>query len=380
MVRLRSLLPPSTPTDPRRPFGRPGLLAGLVLLVLVASALFGASAAFAAPRRVAVLRVEFLGGMAANNEDFLRLRLMEGLASADFQVFGGLPVSQLLKQGSRLESCRQESCYQEIARSLGVEYLVTGVVSVDRKNYEITLELIGGRDGKTIDKYTEPCQLCGISEVGTKVSQLVQAVRRGADGAAATAPGRYAIESRPAGAEVQIDGKPAGVTPLSVELAAGSHRIGIEAAGYQGVERVVNTESASNGLVAVDLTPAGVAVLGGSAGPSRMLAWTSMALGVVAVTVGFVVLHYQGSFVGCDDKDPGGPSKGVEQCNSPRVRQTELESGILLGAGGMLVVGGATLLYLAPSDAPSTQASTGGSRLGSGFGSRGFVAGLRGKF
>ncbi|HEY0713529.1 MAG TPA: PEGA domain-containing protein, partial [Polyangia bacterium] len=320
----------------------------------------------AAPRRVAVLRVEFNGGMAANNEDFLRLRLMEGLASADFQVFGGLPVSQLLKQGSRLESCRQESCYQEIARSLGVEYLVTGVVSVDRKNYEITLELISGRDGKTIDKYTEPCQLCGISEVGTKVSQLVQAVRRGADTAAAAAPGRYAVESRPPGAKVTVDGKEAGITPLAVELAAGAHRIAVEAPGYQSLERMVNTESGSNGLIAVDLTPAGGGSLG-EARPWRMLAWTAMALGAVAVGVGFVVLHYHGQFIGCLDP----PMSGSMGCNRSQVRQTELEAGALIGAGGMLAVSGATLLFLAPSDAPTNVAL---SRR------PGFIAGIRGSF
>jgi hypothetical protein len=377
MLRLRSLLSPSTPTHPfRKALLRPAattkpakttlLPRGLAAVVVALTLTTLAAVAQAAPRRVAVLRVEFQGGMAANNEDFLRLRLMEGLASADFQVFGGLPVSQLLKQGSRLESCRQESCYQEIARSLGVEYLVTGVVSVDRKNYEITLELISGRDGKTIDKYTEPCQLCGISEVGTKVSQLVQAVRRGADSAAAAAPGRYAVESRPLGAKVTVDGKEAGTTPLTVELAAGAHRISIEAPGYQSLERLVNTESGSNGLIAVDLTPAGLASLS-DARPWRMLGWTAMAVGAVAVGVGFVVLHYQGQYIGC--LMPGGAAE--DMCDKAQVRQTELEAGILFGAGGMLALSGATLLYLAPTDAPTGPAVAR---------SPGLIAGIRGRF
>ena len=222
---------------------------------------------------------------------------MESLANADFQVFGGLAVNQLLKQGSRLENCREASCYQEIARSLGVEYLVNGEIKVDRKNYDVTLELIAGRDGKRIDKYNEPCQLCGIKEVATKLDQLVQAVRRGAEGAAATAPARYAVESRPAGAEVSVDGRSAGTTPLSVDLTAGSHKLTVRAPGYDGSERTVNVESGTNGVVAVDLAPAG-GISAAARGPSRMLAWTALALGAVAIGVGVVALQFNGEYLG----------------------------------------------------------------------------------
>jgi hypothetical protein len=322
-------------------------------------------------RRVAVWRVEFPGGgMAANNEEFLRRSLMEGLANADFQVFGGLTVTQLLKQGSRLESCREESCYQEIARSLGVEYLVTGTITVDRKNYDITLELINGRDGKLIDRYTEPCQLCGIKEVGTKLDQLVQAVRRGADSAAATAPARYSVESRPAGAEVSVDGKVAGLTPLSVDLSAGQHKVGIRSLGYEVSERTLNVESGTNGVVTVDLAPMG-GVTGGRARPVRMLAWTSIAVGLVAVGVGAVALSYNNRYLGCDDAVPP-PSEA--QCMLRRVQPTELEAGVLFGAGGVLFLGGATTLFLTPSDPPGMASNPGS------IASRGWVGGIQGKF
>src|SRR5215216_1025204 len=129
---------------------------------LATMAKMGGSVAQAAPaghRRVAVLRTEYLGDMPANNKDFLSERLVIGLAAAEFQVFAGLTVSQMLKQGSRLENCRQPNCYQEIAQRLGVEYLVTGVVQVDRKNYEVTLDLVAGRDGKSVGQSRERCEL-----------------------------------------------------------------------------------------------------------------------------------------------------------------------------------------------------------------------------
>jgi TolB-like protein len=328
------------------------------------------SAHAAAHRRVAVLRVDIQGGLAPNNEDFLRRSLMESLANADFQVFGGLAVNQLLKQGSRLENCREASCYQEIARSLGVEYLVNGSITVDRKNYDVALELISGRDGRMIDKYNEPCQLCGIKEVGTKLDQLVQAVRRGAEGAAATAPARYSVESRPAGAEVLVDGRSAGVTPISVDLSAGPHKLTVRAGGYDVSERNVSVESGSNGVVAVDLAPAGGGGGGGGGrGPSRVLAWTTMALGVVAIGVGIVALHYNGQFLEC--VQPAGASQ--DTCLREKVRPTELESGILFGSGGMLLLGGATMLYFSPSDTPSAPGASASL-------THGWTAGLKGTF
>ena len=357
MVRLR------TPFASPRAFWTALFVVGCVLLAAPA-----APAQAATHRRVAVLRVD-IQGLAPNNDDFLRKSLMESLANADLQVFGGLAVNQLLKQGSRLENCREASCYQEIARSLGVEYLVNGAITVDRKNYDITLELISGRDGRLIDKYNEPCQLCGIKEVGTKLDQLVQAVRRGAEGAAATAPARYAVESRPAGAEVLVDGRSAGTTPLSVDLTAGAHKLTVRAAGYDGSERNVNVESGTNGVVAVDMLPTGAGGGGGGRGPSRMMAWTAMALGVVAVGIGFVALHFNGQFLECDL--PKGAPQG-DTCQREKVRPTELESGILFGAGGMLFATGATMLYFAPSETPAAPAQPALSH--------GWTAGLRGTF
>jgi hypothetical protein len=357
-----------------RPAARALVLFGVALIA--AGGLQSVAEAAAAHRRVAVLRVD-IQGLAPNNDDFLRKSLMESLANADFQVFGGLAVNQLLKQGSRLENCREASCYQEIARSLGVEYLVNGAISVDRKNYDVTLELISGRDGRLIDKYNEPCQLCGIKEVGTKLDQLVQAVRRGAESAAATAPARYSVESRPAGAEVLVDGRTAGNTPVSVDLSAGQHKVTVRAPGYDGSERTVNVESGTNGVVAVDMAPAGVASGGGVRGPSRMWAWTAMALGAVAVGAGFVALHYNGQFIEC--VQPAGAPQG-DTCLREKVRPTELESGILFGAGGMLMAAGATMLYFAPSEAPPAMAQVSGGPGSSVGWARGWTAGVRGSF
>jgi TolB-like protein len=336
---------------------------------------FGGSSALAAPaahRRVAVLRVDYLGDMPANNKDFLSERLVIGLAAAEFQVFAGLTVTQMLKQGSRLEACRQPNCYQEIAQRLGVEYLVTGIVQVDRKNYEVTLDLVAGRDGKSVGQSRERCELCGIKEVGSQMDRQVLALRGYAEQAAAVAPARFSIESRPAGAEVTIDGKPSGVTPLAADVGAGSHQITVRASGYKPSERNVYVESGMNGYLSVDLSPDGLPFMGGGGGgSSKVWAVTAMVIGAVAVGVGYFVSTLDGDFVGC--LDPPGDIKA--NCRVQKQRETSLEAGILMGAGGMLVVGGGAMLFVSPSSGPESAATSNGPSRPSGF-----VAGVRGRF
>jgi hypothetical protein len=325
---------------------------------------------------VAVLRVDFPESMPVNNKDFLNERLIVSLAAADFQVFAGMTVNQMLKQGSRLEACRQPSCYQEIAQRLGVEYLVTGTVEVQRKNYTVILDLIAGRDGRSVGQSREPCELCGIAEVGGKMDRQVLALRGYAETATATAPARFSIESRPPGAEVIIDGKPAGVTPLSVDVPAGAHQMGVKAPGFRPSERNVYADSGMNGYLALDLSPEGGLAMLGSGGSrhTRLYAISAMVLGAAAVAVGFVVKHYDGQFVGCIT--PAGATKSA--CMVQRQRETSLEAGALFGAGGMLFVGGAATLFLAPSEATAPPATASTASVAGARG--GWVLGTRGRF
>ena len=146
-------------------------------------------------------------------------------------------------------------------------------MQVDKKNYDVVIDLISGRDGKGIGQSRERCELCGIKEVGTQMDRQVLSLRGKAEEAAATAPGRFSIESRPQGAEVTIDGKAAGVTPLSVDVASGTHRMTVRADGFQLSEQNIFVDSGMNGYLAVDLAPTGTvaAVIGGWR-PSRLTA------------------------------------------------------------------------------------------------------------
>ena len=66
----------------------------------------------------------------------------------------------------------------------------------------------------------------------------------------AATPGSLAVQSRPPGARVTVDGTPAGVTPVVVALPVGSHQVRIEGDGYQAW--VTNVEVTSDDRVQVN--------------------------------------------------------------------------------------------------------------------------------
>jgi hypothetical protein len=73
--------------------------------------------------------------------------------------------------------------------------------------------------------------------------------------AEASAPvGALIVDSRPAGASVSVDGRPSGVTPLTLEnVAAGEHTVMISLAGYRSVTTTVRVVSGTRTRTAISL-------------------------------------------------------------------------------------------------------------------------------
>ncbi len=66
--------------------------------------------------------------------------------------------------------------------------------------------------------------------------------------------GSLVIESRPTGAEVTLDGRPAGVTPLTIaSVAPGRHTVVITAAGMKPVTSTVIVKAGERARVAASL-------------------------------------------------------------------------------------------------------------------------------
>ena len=83
-------------------------------------------------QRVAVVRLEFVGEVPEAGRDLFQRRLAEGLSVARFEVLSGAGLARKI-QGSASLRCADASCYPDVARALGVGYLVSGKVNEQQK-------------------------------------------------------------------------------------------------------------------------------------------------------------------------------------------------------------------------------------------------------
>ncbi|MGE3469666.1 MAG: PEGA domain-containing protein [Vicinamibacterales bacterium] len=72
---------------------------------------------------------------------------------------------------------------------------------------------------------------------------------------AAAATGTFSFDTRPRGARVLVDGRPVGVTPVTVTVPAGAHAVRFERDGYLPITTTASVPARSGARVAVTLTP-----------------------------------------------------------------------------------------------------------------------------
>jgi hypothetical protein len=320
---------------------RPTLITFTLALTLVSAT------ALAAPR-VAVLPVDFEGRVPDASRVSLSERLVEGLARAGFEVSAGDVLKSALVNGPALETCHAPGCYKQIAAKLALDFLVVAQLKIKEKNYTIRLQLVSGRDGKSTSEARETCELCGIQEVGEKLDTLASSLMSKV-GTPRSDPARLAVQSEPAGASVTVDGRSAGETPLSVELSAGSHEVALAAPGHVGAHKSVTLEPGIRGLLSIDLVPL-AAPESARTGPPRPVWWAAIGVGALAVGGGLALWKF------ADHQKVECPNGKAGDC----YRNAKLPVGVLLGAGGLSMLTGATMLFVdwgpSPVAAPGAQA------------------------
>jgi TolB-like protein len=301
-----------------------------VALTLIASTAIGAP-------RVAVLPVEFDGRVPDVSRISLSERLVEGLARAGFEVSAGDVLKSALHNNPAPESCHAPACYKQIAAKLSLDYLVLAQVKIKERNYELKLQLVKGRDGKPSSEERESCELCGIQEVGEKLDKLASSLMSHV-GPQRSDPAHLTVQSEPAGASVTVDGRAAGETPLSVELSPGSHEVAVAAAGHAGANKKIILEPGIRGLVSVDLLP----LSGGSArsGPPPALWWAAIGVGAGAVGTGLAIWQF------VDHQEVVCPGEAKILTNRRCFTNARLPVGLLLGAGGLAILTGSTMLFV----------------------------------
>lgn len=159
-------------------------------------------------------------------------------------------------------------------------------------------------------------------------------------------------------AEVLVDGKPAGRTPLAgpLSMSPGIHRIQVEAKGAAPYEEVVTIEAGKTERTRIELERTG----GGFSLNQRTVSYGLMGLGAAALVgagiTGALALGTSGDLDDCRaDASCRRTSREVGLADD--VRSGALTTDILLGAGVAIAAAGVVLFLVDRPSAPATEGS-----------------------
>jgi hypothetical protein len=181
---------------------------------------------------IAVVPVHVQGELATEARARLEQRLVDGLER------GSLAVSDSARTSEKAPSaagCRSAECVADLTRKAGVEFAVITTVTVDGRDYRVSMEIFNA-SGKSVAQVSEACRVCGLEEVGELVSDEA-ATLSAKIGSLVRGPPVIVVRSEPPGARVRVDGKLAGTTPATLELAPGKHTLRLGKPGFIAQER-----------------------------------------------------------------------------------------------------------------------------------------------
>lgn len=296
--------------------------------------------AAAAEPRAGVLPLDVEGKLPPKGAAALSTEIEEGLRTAGVTV---VPTAELAQvAGTGLASCRDEACLQGVATKATAAYLVRPSVRMEESDYLIAIELVDGATGKVVHMASQTCELCGLTEAQAVARTLAASLQERLVGPE-DATGTIAVQSTPAGAEVLVDGQPAGTTPVELQLAAGEHAIVLRLAGYADEERRVLVEAGAAAAVAAELsaaTPADDGAMDRSA-LLRPLGWAALGVGVASLGAGIALLVVDENpvkFTRCSGID-------VDAAGTCRFRHDTLAGGVVMTIVGVVgITAGAILV------------------------------------
>ena len=111
------------------------------------------------------------------------------------------------------------------------------------------------------------------------------------DGLRREAPLPLATESEPSGAELELDGRQAGLTPMSVRLHDGRHYLVFRSPGHIAAPRIIDVDGEPLGVLRVELDPLDPVFTPADASPTKPLVrkwwfWTVIGVAVVGTSLG----------------------------------------------------------------------------------------------
>lgn len=310
---------------------------GATFTALVTATAISLAPAWAmAEPRTGVLPLDMEGKLPPNGGAAISAEIDEGLRAAGATV---VPTAELSKTaGTSLSSCRDEACLQGVASKASATHLVRPSVRMEESDYVIALELVDA-SGKVVHQASQTCELCGLTEAQAVARSLAESLK---EHLAVAGTGTLTVRSDPPGAEVLVDGEPAGTTPLELPIAAGEHSIVLRLPGHVDEQRRVVVEAGETSAVEVPLVASAPAE---DAKPDRSallrpLGWASIGVGAAALGSGIALLVLDENpvkFTRCSGID-------VDAEGNCRFRHDTLAGGIVMTIVGVVGITAGALL------------------------------------
>lgn len=236
------------------------------------------------------------------------------------------------------EHCTSAACFRRIAHATGADFVLTAEVEVTDNDYLVVVRLIDGETGQAVASGEDRCELCGVAEVGDLLADQTFILRQKVE-AMANAPPLLRVTSVPKGALVYLDGELVGKTPLQRTVEAGAHEVRAEKAGYiSGVASVITSPGDEHDQK-LSLVPVP------RIQRAKPWAWGMLGAGGLGVTAGVTLLVLDGR-----QYRPRCSDENVDDAGNCRFRYGTRTPGIVFTAiGAATILAAAIILAVARS-------------------------------
>ncbi len=289
----------------------------------------------------------------------LALRLPEDVSDLDREGLNQRFADGVTRSGLTTEplpstvQCDDPGCYQQAAKTAGVDLLVAGTVEQTGPDFAVHVYAVSGETGEVLAQVDGGCEICGIGELSDVVGSLAARLRPTLDNA--TQPTTLTIESDPAEAEVWIDGVQVGTTPLQIRVAPGKHEVNVVKRGRRTEHVEVSLRPGINQSFSFRLAR--------SSRFPRWVPWAGIGGGVVALGAGIGLLVV--------DENPIQRDCNADVDGRCQYLRDTIDGGVVLTVVGVALVGTSVGLLLTQRRQDRLQRSGVQSRLR-------LVPGLRG--
>lgn len=253
------------------------------------------------------------------------------------QGLEGLDGFQLSSGGAA--SCTTPPCWAGVAQGESATHVLSTQVTVIDRDVELRLEVLDGSNGALVASGETSCEVCSDSEVREMVTAAAAQLRPRLE-ALLTLQSTIVVESRPADAEVIVDGESLGRTPFRGAVGPGPHEVVVVADGYHPAELRRFSEPGDTQLIELSLRPRDDRGRRPALGPMGKIGIAALAVGAATagVSIGLLLIDDDPVQRSCP---PGGPDINGRCPRAFDTRPGGIASAVVAGA---LVVTGAVLL------------------------------------